>query len=197
MWTRPEQARTDCHTAGRDWVLFRRETRKKKQRRHCTHTSSERAGGDTTRVIPQSTCRAPVSMSVLVWLSGCRCLWRFICSAICSVCVYMLSADSLPGAGLVLAVAVERATWEGVEIVFTSWSWLSTEERLLTAPWNEPLRLNVLTTSICRTETKQQHSVRATESLIWMCPCGVIPCATSGNVRWWKCTFWYYWQLVK
>lgn len=32
-----------------------------------------------------------------------------VCMCVC-LCVYMRSADSLPGAGLVLAVAVERAT---------------------------------------------------------------------------------------
>ncbi len=74
--------------------------------------------------------------------------------------------DSLPGAPV--ALAVERTTWEGVELLVTSWSWLSTEERRLTAPWNEPLLLKVLTTSICRREREGHHTDRRMSFMKWL-----------------------------
>lgn len=99
-----------------------------------------------------------VFASVTLWtVWGVRCVrlsrWIMCRCSIYKVCVMSVTGkagDSLPGAAL--ALAVERTTWVGVEILVTSWSWLSTEERRLTAPWNEPLLLNVLTTSICRRE---------------------------------------------
>lgn len=187
--TRPEQSRAEIHSQpGQDgWVLFNKRgtiRRKKKKRTEetfaYTHEQQASQRGNTT-IESRQNHSSPRAVQQCPWVtrvSVCSCMrkngrgWlRWVVdmySSGVSVCTCVL-ADSLPGAGLVLAVAVERATWEGVEIVFTSWSWLSTDERRLTAPWNEPLRLNVLTTSICRTKTKQQHFKWGEKVKVWVC----------------------------
>lgn len=106
------------------------------------------------------------------------CVWRqatmHVCVLVCMLAIWVHGLyevplteckDSLPGAPV--ALAVERTTWEGVELLVTSWSWLSTEERRLTAPWNEPLLLNVLTTSICRREREGHHTDRRMSFMTW------------------------------
>lgn len=90
--------------------------------------------------------------------------WTVFC------CVPLMDGrNSLPGAPV--ALAVERTTWVGVEILVTSWSWLRTEERRRAAPWKEPLLLKVLTTSICWRE-REDITERTWQS--WSTSCQLI-----------------------
>ncbi len=106
------------------------------------------------------------------------CVWRQatmrVCVLVCMQAIWVHGLyevplterkDSLPGAPV--ALAVERTTWEGLELLVTSWSWLSTEERRLTASWNEPLLLKLLTTPICRREREGHHTDRRMSFMKW------------------------------
>lgn len=69
IWTRPDQTRT-TQPVRTGCCLKRGENKRKEERRHCTHTSSERAGGDTTIESKNTAVHVPCSrVCVCEWVS--------------------------------------------------------------------------------------------------------------------------------
>lgn len=91
-------------------MLFKEEDQKKEETLHTDEQLASRRGHNQREESKYCSPRAVQQGVTVCEREGvCMCVCMYACECEC-VLVCMRSADSLPGAGLVLAVAVERAT---------------------------------------------------------------------------------------